>query len=64
MLLTESVAWMVNVENPLPVGVPPITPVLATMLGLGIGIDYALFIVTRFRQALHDGRTPEDAAKG
>jgi RND superfamily putative drug exporter len=39
-----------------------ITPVLATMLGLGIGIDYALVIVTRFRQALHDGSTPEDAA--
>ncbi len=39
-----------------------ITPVLATMLGLGVGIDYALFIVTRFRQALHDGHSPEDSA--
>ncbi len=38
------------------------TPVLATMLGLGVGIDYSLFIVTRFRQALHDGLGPEDAA--
>ncbi len=39
-----------------------ITPILATMIGLGVGIDYSLFIVTRFRQALHDGATPEDAA--
>ncbi|MGD9573231.1 MAG: MMPL family transporter [Thermoleophilia bacterium] len=39
-----------------------ITPVLATMIGLGVGIDYALFIVTRFRQGLHDHLSPEDAA--
>jgi len=32
------------------------------MIGLGVGIDYALFIVTRFRQALHDGLKPVDAA--
>src|SRR5947209_18046780 len=39
-----------------------ITPILATMIGLGVGIDYSLFIVTRFRQALHDGMPKEDAA--
>jgi putative drug exporter of the RND superfamily len=39
-----------------------ITPTLATMIGLGVGIDYALFIVTRFRQALHDGLEPREAA--
>jgi RND superfamily putative drug exporter len=39
-----------------------ITPTLATMIGLGVGIDYALFIVTRFRQALHDGLRPQEAA--
>ncbi len=39
-----------------------ITPILASMIGLGVGIDYSLFIVTRFRQALHDGATPKDAA--
>jgi len=39
-----------------------ITPTLATMIGLGVGIDYSLFIVTRFRQALHDGLSPRDAA--
>lgn len=37
-----------------------ITPVLATTIG--VGVDYALFIVTRFRQGLHDGLSPEDAA--
>ena len=40
-----------------------ITPILATMIGLGVGIDYSLFIVTRFRQALHDGATPADASR-
>ncbi|MGW1721362.1 MMPL family transporter [Streptomyces sp. NPDC002306] len=30
-------------------------PTLATMLGLGVGIDYALFLITRFRQDLIDG---------
>ncbi len=39
-----------------------ITPTLAVMIGLGVGIDYSLFIVTRFRQALHDGLSPRDAA--
>ncbi|MBO2456296.1 MMPL family transporter [Actinomadura violacea] len=37
-------------------------PTLATMLGLGVGIDYALFLTTRFRQDLIDGRSPVDAA--
>jgi RND superfamily putative drug exporter len=31
------------------------TPALASMLGLAVGIDYALFIVTRFRQELRQG---------
>lgn len=39
-----------------------ITPTLATMIGLGVGIDYSLLIVTRFRQALHDGEIPVEAA--
>jgi putative drug exporter of the RND superfamily len=38
------------------------TPILMSMIGLGVGIDYALFIVTRFRQALHDGLKPVEAA--
>ena len=39
-----------------------ITPILVSMIGLGVGIDYSLFIVTRFRQLLHDGLSPTDAA--
>src|SRR4051812_35616952 len=39
-----------------------ITPLLVSMIGLGVGIDYSLFIVTRFRQLLHDGLSPQDAA--
>jgi putative drug exporter of the RND superfamily len=37
-------------------------PVLAAMIGLGVGIDYALFILTRFRNGLDDGLEPRDAA--
>ena len=37
-------------------------PVLAAMIGLGVGIDYALFILTRFRNGLDDGLEPREAA--
>jgi putative drug exporter of the RND superfamily len=39
-----------------------ITPILVSMIGIGVGIDYSLFIVTRFRQLLHEGLPPCDAA--
>jgi RND superfamily putative drug exporter len=39
-----------------------VTEILVPMIGLGVGIDYTLFIVTRFRQMLHDGLSPHDAA--
>ncbi len=35
--------------------VPSVAPTLATMIGLGVGIDYALFIVTRHLRGLGDG---------
>jgi putative drug exporter of the RND superfamily len=35
--------------------VPSVAPTLATMIGLGVGIDYALFIVTRHFRGLQDG---------
>ncbi len=34
---------------------------LTTMLGLGLGIDYSLFLVSRFREELARGRSTEDA---
>ncbi|MCW5715714.1 MAG: MMPL family transporter [Bauldia sp.] len=37
-------------------------PVLALMLGLAVAIDYALFILTRYRHELRDGTLPEEAA--
>ena len=42
--------------------VPSISPLIATMIGLGVGIDYALFVVTRHRGFLQDGHTPAEAA--
>ncbi len=41
--------------------VSDVAPTLATMIGLGVGIDYALFIVTRARSARHDGMSVHDA---
>ena len=37
-------------------------PILATMLGLAVGIDYALFIASRYRQNVADGHEPQEAA--
>ena len=36
---------------------PDFAVILATMIGIGAGIDYSLFIVTRDREALHRGRS-------
>src|SRR3954453_17319704 len=40
------------------------SPTLATLIGLGVGIDYALFVVTRHRNAITAGRDPEAACEG
>jgi len=45
-----------------PVTLSDITPTLATLIGLGVGIDYALFIVTRYRTGLLTGLAPQAAA--
>ena len=39
-----------------------IAPTLAALVGLGVGIDYALFIITRHRDGLKAGLSPEEAA--
>src|SRR2546430_5565032 len=43
------------------VSTPDFATQLAAMLGIGVGIDYALFIVTRYRQGLHQGLDPQTA---
>ncbi|EEP69916.1 MMPL domain-containing protein, partial [Micromonospora sp. ATCC 39149] len=45
------------------VAVPSVAGNLATMIGLGVGIDYALFLITRYR-ALRATGTPADEALG
>ncbi|SEL73047.1 MMPL family transporter [Streptacidiphilus jiangxiensis] len=39
-----------------------VSPTLATMIGLGVGIDYALFLITRYRQLIMDRVEPHIAA--
>ncbi|HEX5142151.1 MAG TPA: MMPL family transporter, partial [Dehalococcoidia bacterium] len=41
--------------------VPDFTTQVAAMIGIGVGVDYALLIVTRYRSGLHDGLEPRDA---
>jgi len=43
------------------VTMPDFATTLGVMIGLGVGIDYALFIVTRYREARRRGSTSEDA---
>ena len=43
--------------------VPSFAPQVAAMIGIGVGIDYALFVVTRYRQGLHDGLDPEEGGR-
>ncbi|HEX5945833.1 MAG TPA: MMPL family transporter [Acidimicrobiales bacterium] len=45
------------------VDVPAFGVQIATMIGIGVGIDYALFIVTRYRSALAEGRDPRQAVE-
>ena len=44
------------------VSIASIGPTLGVLIGLGVGIDYALFIVTRHRSNIKAGMTPQDAA--
>ena len=42
--------------------VPDVAPTLGTMIGLGVGIDYALFLISRHRELRRGGRDAADAA--
>ena len=50
------VGLAVNVIN-----MPSFSNQAVMMIGIGVGIDYALFIVTRYREGLHQGMAPEQA---
>ncbi|MFI1753544.1 MMPL family transporter [Streptomyces sp. NPDC020571] len=43
-------------------GLSMTTGTLASMLGLAVGIDYALFVVSRYREERANGRDPQEAA--
>ena len=45
-----------------PLGLSTTTSTLAMMLGLAVGIDYALFVVSRYREERAKGHAPEEAA--
>ena len=51
-LLLAGAVWSINST----------TPVLAVMIGLAVGIDYALFIISRAREYLAEGIEPREAA--
>ncbi|MFD9001386.1 MMPL family transporter [Streptomyces sp. NPDC059582] len=42
--------------------IPDLAPLLSSLIGLGVGIDYALFIVTRHRRGILRGADPEESA--
>ncbi|MFF8960633.1 MMPL family transporter [Streptomyces sp. NPDC014894] len=42
---------------------PDAAPILASLVGLGVGIDYALLVVTRYRKGLKAGLEPDTAAE-
>ena len=41
--------------------VPDWTTAVSGLIGIGVGIDYALLVLTRFRSAMHDGKDRHDA---
>ncbi len=43
------------------ISMPEFSSTIGVMIGLGVGIDYALFIVTRFRENLHKGHSIESS---
>ena len=43
------------------VDVPDWTTAVSGLIGIGVGVDYSLLVLTRFRAALHDGKDRHDA---
>jgi putative drug exporter of the RND superfamily len=50
------IALLANVIN-----VPDWTTAVSGLIGIGVGIDYALLVLTRFRSAMHAGKSVHDA---
>jgi len=44
------------------IGIASFAPILGSLIGLGVGVDYALFIVSRYRREISNGVDPEEAA--
>jgi RND superfamily putative drug exporter len=44
--------------------IPEFAPLIGIMIGIGVGIDYALFIITRYRELTRAGATSEQATVG
>jgi putative drug exporter of the RND superfamily len=59
---TLTLAAMVGLSNVAELSIFSLN--LATLLGLGLGIDYSLFIVSRFREELRHGKSVEEAIAG
>jgi putative drug exporter of the RND superfamily len=54
LLLTGPLSHVMSVNG--------IAPILGALIGLGVGVDYALFIVTRYRRGLLSGLNPQQSA--
>jgi RND superfamily putative drug exporter len=61
-LLTALIGVGVGVSGIAALGLSTTTSTLAMMIGLAVGIDYALFVVSRYRAEIAEGRAPEEAA--
>ncbi|WP_367124276.1 MMPL family transporter [Streptomyces phytohabitans] len=61
-LVGVAIAFGLVTALAVPLGLTSTVAILALMLGLAVGIDYALFITSRYRDERARGRAPEEAA--
>jgi putative drug exporter of the RND superfamily len=61
-LLGVAVGQILLIALAKPLGLPQFASVIATMLGLGAGIDYALLIIGRYREQIAAGDSRRDAS--